>query len=117
MATKPILYGIPNCDTVRKARKWLAQHDIDYGFHDLRQDGIDAARMKRWLKKAEWEILLNRRGTTWRTLPNAVKDDLDGAQAMSLMIAHPTLIKRPVLEIGAAVHVGFKADHYAELFA
>lgn len=109
------LYGIKNCDTVKKARAWLAQHDIAYRFHDLRADGLDAARLQRWVKAVGWETLLNTRGTTWRQLPDADKQALDATGAIKLMLAHPTLIKRPVVEHGATVIVGFNAATYSKL--
>ena len=110
------LYGIPNCDTIRKARKWLDQHNIEYIFHDFRKDGIDAGQLENWSKQVGWETLLNRRGTTWRQLPEEVKETIDEARALDLMIEHPTLIKRPVLEHGKDVRVGFKEADYKTLF-
>ncbi len=109
------LYGIKNCDTVKKARAWLEQHDVAYRFHDLRTDGLDAARLKGWAKAVGWETLLNTRGTTWRQLPDADKHDLNAASAIKLMLAHPTLIKRPVLENGTVVTVGFSATTYSNI--
>jgi arsenate reductase (glutaredoxin) len=109
------LYGIKNCDTVKKARVWLEQHHVTYRFHDLRDDGLDAARLKGWIKTAGWETLLNTRSTTWRQLPDADKHDLDATRAAELMLAHPTLIKRPVLENGTEVTVGFSAVTYEKI--
>ena len=111
-----ILYGISNCDTVRKARRWLTEHDVDYVFHDLRKDGLNAKMLQHWNKKAGWEILLNKRGTTWRKLPETVRDKINQQSALDLMLKQPTLIKRPVLETGTQVHVGFATDHYTSLF-
>lgn len=111
-----ILYGIPNCDTVRKARKWLTTHGVEYQFHDLRKDGLSAKQLKYWAQTVGWETLLNRRGQTWRKLPANAKADLTEAGALKLMQAEPTLIKRPVLEIKPRVHVGFKDTDYEELF-
>lgn len=111
-----ILYGIGNCDTVRKARKWLASHDIDYRFHDFRKDGLTARQLKHWATVVGWETLLNRRGQTWRKLPDKAKADLNAASALKLMQAEPTLIKRPVLEVQSRVHVGFKDTDYQDLF-
>ena len=109
------LYGIKNCDTVKKARAWLEQHDVAYRFHDLRSDELDAPQLKRWIKAVGWETLLNTRGTTWRQLPEADRQGVDAAGAVRLMLAHPTLIKRPVLETGATVIVGFSVASYAPL--
>ena len=111
-----ILYGIGNCDTVRKARKWLTSHDIDYRFHDFRKDGLTARQLKHWATVVGWETLLNRRGQTWRNLPDKAKADLNAASALKLMQTEPTLIKRPVLEVQSRVHVGFKDTDYQDLF-
>ena len=110
--TTTTLYGIPNCDTVKKARKWLEANGIDYQFHDFRKDGIDEAMIRNWMKTQSWEILLNKRGTTWRQLPDDVKNAVDESRAVSLMAEHPTLIKRPVLTRGKTVLVGFKDTAY-----
>jgi arsenate reductase len=111
------LYGIKNCDTVRKARRWLEQHGVDYRFHDLRDDGLSRSRLTAWVKELGWEALLNRRATTWRQLPAARRDALDHAKAVDLMLEHPTLIKRPVLEIENRHYPGFKEERYSELFS
>ena len=110
------LYGIANCDTVRKARNWLSSHDVDYRFHDFRKDGLTARQLKHWATVVGWESLLNRRGQTWRKLPDREKADLSAASALKLMQAEPTLIKRPVLEIQSRVHVGFRDADYQNLF-
>ncbi|MHB8473379.1 MAG: ArsC family reductase [Gammaproteobacteria bacterium] len=110
------LYGIKNCDTVKKARRWLDAHAVDYRFHDLRSDGLDAARLKQWIKLVGWETLLNTRGTTWRQLSARDKRDLTEASASKLMLAYPTLVKRPVVEHGQAIVVGFNDDDYAARF-
>ena len=107
------LYGIPNCDTVRKARSWLDQRGVGYVFHDFKKEGADPVRLARWADAAGWEVLLNRRGTTFRALDEADKADLDGAKALRLMAAQPSLIKRPVVEHGDRVLVGFAADDWA----
>jgi len=112
-----ILYGIKNCDTVKKARKWLEAHRVEYRFHDLRVDGLDPTRLSTWVRAIGWEALLNRRGTTWRGLSESERADLDEERAMALMLAHPSLIKRPVLEYGGALRVGFDEADYAERFA
>jgi Spx/MgsR family transcriptional regulator len=109
------LYGIPNCDTCRKARKWLEAHSLSYRFHDLRADGLDEQTLRRWLRHADWKKVLNTRSTTWRKIPPAEKDDLDQARAIALMLANPTLVKRPVLEADGAITIGFSPDRYRVL--
>lgn len=112
------IYGIKNCDTMKKARAWLADHGIDARFHDYKAEGIDRARLQGWSKAVGWETLLNRAGTTFRKLDDADKADLDDAKAIALMLAQPSMIKRPVLELGKgqAPLVGFKPDIYAQAF-
>ena len=110
------LYGIPNCDTVRKARAWLDARGIDYAFHDYKKAGVDAAALEAWVDRLGWEVLLNRAGTTFRKLPDADRADLDRDKAVALMRAHPSTIKRPVLADGERLEVGFKPDRYATLF-
>jgi arsenate reductase (glutaredoxin) len=109
------VYGIKNCDTVKKARKWLDDHGVTYRFHDFRGDGLDAKQLDAWIGAAGWETLLNRRGTTWRKLPDAEREGIDAKRAAALMLEHPTLIKRPVIEHGKQVLVGFDPKAYAEL--
>ena len=106
------IYGIKNCDTMKKARAWLDAHGVAYRFHDYKQDGIDKARLAGWVGKVGWEALLNRAGTTFRKLPDAEKADLDERRAVALMLAQPSMIKRPVLEEGGKLLVGFKPDVY-----
>jgi len=106
------IYGIKNCDTMKKARAWLDKHGIDYNFHDYKTEGIDKDRLARWSKVAGWEVLLNRAGTTFRKLPDADKANLTEKKAMALMLAQPSMIKRPVLEIGGKLLVGFKPESY-----
>lgn len=110
------LYGIKSCDTVKKARRWLDTHNVEYRFHDLRSEGLDAERLKRWTKTVGWENLLNTRGTTWRQLPESARQSLSEAQARALMLAHPTLVKRPVVEHGKHVIVGFTEADYRQHF-
>jgi arsenate reductase (glutaredoxin) len=110
-----ILYGIKNCDTMKKARTWLDGHQVRYEFHDYKASGIDAASLARWCGKVGWETLLNRSGTTFRKLPDAQKTNLTERKAVALMLEQPSMIKRPVLEVGARVLVGFKPDFYAGL--
>ena len=112
------LYGIPNCDSVRAARKWLEAHNVEHQFHDFRKDGLDLQLLLSWVKELDWETLLNKRGTTWRKLPEALVQDLDQGKAFQLMLDEPTLIKRPVLDLGGGrFHVGFSEAEYEELFA
>lgn len=113
----PVLYGIKNCDTVRKARRWLDEHGVEYRFHDFRIDGLDAKRLQAWTDELGWETLLNRRGTTWRKLPGERKEDVDSARAVELMQEQPALIKRPVLDLGPRRLVGFDPERYADLLA
>jgi Spx/MgsR family transcriptional regulator len=109
------LYGIPNCDTCRKARKFLEQDGVDYRFHDLREDRLDRATLERWVASVGLDALLNRRSTTWRSLTPSERDVGDPAAAVALMARHPTLVKRPVAEKGEIVRVGFNAGVYREL--
>ena len=110
------IFGIPNCDTMKKARQWLTDQGIDYEFHDYKRTGADEQRLRRWVAQVGWEALLNRRGTTWHKLDEALKRDLDEAGAIRLMQANPSLIKRPVLEYGQRLQVGFKVEEYTALF-
>ena len=107
------LYGIPNCDTVKKARDWLSARGIAYAFHDYKKAGADPAKLAQWAEAAGWEKVLNRAGTTFRKLPEADKQDLDMAKAVALMAANPSCIKRPVLEHPGGLLVGFKPDEWA----
>jgi Spx/MgsR family transcriptional regulator len=107
------IYGITTCDTVRKARAWLDSKRVAYRFHDFRKDGLDAKTLGRWLDALGWEAVLNKAGTSFRALPEADKAGLDRAKAAALILANPTLVKRPVLETGAEVLVGFKPEIYA----
>ena len=106
------LYGIPNCDTVKKARDWLDARGFDYAFHDYKKEGADFLRLSAWSDAIGWEALLNRRGTTFRALADADKAQIDRAKAIHLMQAHPSLIKRPVVEHGGGVLVGFDAAEW-----
>ena len=114
--TKPVtIYGIRNCDTMKKARAWLDGHGVPYRFHDYRADGIDKARLEGWGREAGWERLLNRAGTTFRKLPEAERQDLDEVRAIALMLAQPSMIKRPVLEAEGKLLVGFRPEEYARI--
>jgi arsenate reductase len=108
------IYGIKACDTMKKARAWLDAHGVAYDFHDYKAVGIDRARLERWCKAVGWETLLNRAGTTFRKLPDADKTALTETKAIALMLAQPSMIKRPVLDLGARLLVGFKPEIYAK---
>jgi Spx/MgsR family transcriptional regulator len=110
------LYGIRNCDTMKKARAWLDRHGVVYDFHDYKAAGIDRDRLSRWVGKVGWEVLLNRSGTTFRKLPDAEKENLSEKRALALMLAQPSIIKRPVLESGSKLLVGFKPELYEAAF-
>ncbi len=108
------IYGIKNCDTMKKARAWLDKHKVDYAFHDYKSAGIARARLEAWAKKAGWETLLNRAGTTFKKLPDKDKENVTEKKAIALMLAQPSMIKRPVLEMsGGKLLVGFKPEEYA----
>jgi len=110
------LYGIKNCDTVKKARQWLDQNDILYQFHDFRADGLTLAQLNDFAARQDWSMLLNRSSTSWRQLSAEQQTDLTLEKALLLMLNTPTLIKRPILDVGDKLIIGFKADHYqAEL--
>ena len=111
------LYGIKACDTMKKARTWLDEHGVDYQFHDYKSEGIDAERLQAWCAEHGWEVILNRKGTTFRKLDDTQKSDLDQARAIDLMLAQPSMIKRPVLDLGDKTLVGFKPDNYQAALA
>ena len=110
------IYGIRNCDTMKKARAWLDAHKVDYAFHDYKAAGIERGKLEGWAKKAGWETLLNKAGTTFRKLPDKDKEGLTEKKAIALMLAQPSLIRRPVLELGGGkLLVGFKPEQYQAL--
>jgi arsenate reductase len=111
------IYGIPNCDTMKKARTWLEAHKVSADFHDYKKAGIDKAALEGWAKKVGWEVLLNRAGTTFKKLPDADKDGITEKKAIALMLAQPSMIKRPVLEAKGKITVGFKSEIYKALFS
>ena len=116
-SAKPVtIYGIKACDTMKKARVWLDTHGVAHAFHDYKVVGIDQATLKRWAGQVGWEKLLNRSGTTFRKLPDLDRDNIDEAKAIRLMIAQPSMIKRPVLDMGGDLLVGFKPEQYAARF-
>jgi len=110
------IYGIRNCDTMKKARAWLDARGVAYRFHDYKAEGIDAASLTRFVDTLGWEAVLNRAGTTFRALPDADKQDLDAARAIALMQAQPSMIKRPILDREGALTAGFKPEIYETLF-
>ncbi|EGV27737.1 ArsC family protein [Thiorhodococcus drewsii AZ1] len=109
------LYGIPNCDTVKKARAWLNARGIAYQFHDYKKQGLDESRLRAWVDELGWDALLNRRGTTWRRLPDAVREGIDETTAIQLMLEQPSIIRRPLLDTGESRHLGFSETQYEEL--
>ena len=113
---KPVLYGIRNCDTVKKARAWLDSKGVDYDFHDYKSAGIDRARLAAWTRELGWERVLNRAGTTFRKLPDADKEGLDEERAIDLMLALPSMIRRPLLDLGDRRVIGFDEKAYAQAF-
>ena len=115
MAKSITIYGIKNCDTMTKARAWLGKHGVNYSFHDYKTAGIERERLQQWCKKVGWETLLNRAGTTFRKLSDKDKNGLDERKAVVLMLAQPSMIKRPVLELGGGkLLVGFAPELYGE---
>ena len=110
------IYGIKNCDTVKRARTWLEAHKLAHQFHDYKVAGIDKATLEGWAKKVGWEVLLNRAGTTFKKLPDTDKVNLTEKKAIALMLAQPSMIKRPVLEAKGKLTVGFKPEEYQKLF-
>jgi len=110
------MFGIPHCDTIKKARKWLMAQGIDYQFHDYKKEGVNRDFLTKWCAAKGWETLLNRRGTTWRKLPDDLKEDVDEAKAIHLMMENPSMIKRPVLVTSGGITVGFSPEIYQALF-
>lgn len=111
------IYGIPNCDTMKKARNWLEANGVDYAYHDYRASGLEPKRLDAWVEKLGWEVLLNKASTSFRALPDGDKKDLTAKKAKALMLANPTMIKRPVLDLGDSLLVGFKPDLYEKRLA
>jgi arsenate reductase len=109
------IYGIKNCDTMKKAREWLASHEVQCTLHDYKTAGLDPAVLARWCGEVGWETLLNRAGTTFRKLPETQRQNLNERKAVSLMLAQPSMIKRPVLEYGKRLLVGFKPELYEQV--
>ena len=109
------IYGIPNCDTMKKARKWLQSNDLEYEFHDYKKLGVPEKNLQQWVNKAGWDTVLNKRGTSWRKLPEHIKENIDESSAIEVMIDNPSAIKRPVLESGNMLLIRFKEDEYKSL--
>ncbi|MDH5517236.1 MAG: ArsC family reductase [Gammaproteobacteria bacterium] len=110
------VYGIPNCDTMKKARKWLEANGIDYEFHDYKKQGISKVKLKDWCKQADWELLLNRRGTTWRKLDDETKTTVNKTLAIDIMAENTSIIKRPVIETGSDILIGFSVESFEQAF-
>lgn len=111
------MYGIKNCDTIKKARKWLEENGVEYQFHDYKKDGLEQSQLEAWVDELGFEALVNKRGTTWRKLDEEVKAGIDRDSAIVLMLANASIIKRPLLITQDAKTLGFKADEYAQLFS
>jgi len=109
------LYGIPNCDTMKKARKWLKANGVDYEFHDYKKLGVAEEKLQSWVKQAGWESVLNKRGTTWRKLDDTIRKSMDEASAIKAMLDNPSMIKRPILESGSTLLIGFNEADYLRL--
>ena len=110
------IYGIKNCDTMKKAMIWLEEHNIAFDFHDYKKSDIDQASLEIWLSKAPWDELINKRGTTWRKLPEESKENIDNEKAIQLMLENTSLIKRPALLVDDNLHLGFKEETYSLIF-
>jgi arsenate reductase (glutaredoxin) len=113
----PTLYAIRSCDTCRQARQWLDAHGIEHRVHDLRDDGVNIQMLERWADHVDWRELLNTRSLTWRKLPEVDRSNMSLSRALAVMLDQPTLVKRPVLEHGGGIEVGFSPARYAQLFA
>jgi len=110
----PVMYGIPNCDTIKKARKWLTQHNIKYQFHDYKKLGTDEQQLQNWLQELGWEQLINKRGTTWRKLDESIKSSMDNEAAIQVMQDNPSIIKRPLLILKDQKILGFNENTYTQ---
>ena len=110
------LYGIPNCDTMKKARSWLDKHGIEYEFHNYKKQGVPEKELNAWVKQLGWEVLLNKRGTTWRQLDEDTKAKVNQASAIQIMLDNPSIIKRPVLDADGQLEVGFSEKNYQQVF-
>jgi Spx/MgsR family transcriptional regulator len=110
------MYGIPNCDTIKKAKKWLTEADIAFDLHDYRKQGVDEKLIETFFQQLGWEQVLNKRGTTYRKLSQQQKDELSETSAISLLLEQPAMIKRPILLVDGQLHIGFKAEQYQQIF-
>jgi Spx/MgsR family transcriptional regulator len=110
------LYGIANCDTMKKTRAWLDARGVEYRFHDYKKQGLDEERLRAWVAELGWEELINRRGTTWRKLPDPVREGMDSEAAVGVMLENPSIIRRPLLDTGEVRHLGFSEARYEEIF-
>ena len=111
-----IIYGISNCDTVKKAKNWLDKHNIDYQFHDFRKQGLDKKTIDGWLKTVAWDKILNKRSTSWRNLDASIQQTINESNVVDLLIDNPTLIKRPVMDVNDTITIGFNSDTYKGIF-
>ena len=111
-----IIYGISNCDTVKKAKNWLDKHNIDYQFHDFRKQGLDKKIIDGWLKTVTWDKILNKRSTSWRNLDPSIQQTINESNVVDLIIENPTLIKRPVMDVNDTITIGFNSDTYEGIF-
>jgi Spx/MgsR family transcriptional regulator len=111
------MFGIPNCDTIKKAKKWLEANELDYQFHNYRKDGISEEMVRQFCEKLGWEQVVNKRGTTYRQLTQEQKDSLNQETAISLLVEHSAMIKRPILDVDGTLHIGFKAEQYQQVFS
>jgi arsenate reductase len=116
MTKSVTIYGIKNCDTMKKARAWLDKHGVTYAFHDYKIEGVAKSDLEKWAKAVGWEILLNRAGTTFRKLPSKDKENITEKRAIALMLEQPAMIKRPVLDVGGKLTVGFKPENCEKIF-
>ena len=110
------LFGIPNCDSIKKSKKWLKENNIEFEFHDYKKQGVPEKELRSWIKQVGWEVLLNKRGTTWRKLDDDTKNSVNEKEAIQIMMDNPSIIKRPVLNSNNVITVGFKPEIYKELF-
>ncbi len=110
------MYGIPNCDTIKKAKKWLQEADISFDFHDYRKNGVDNTLVETFCQQLGWEQVLNKRGTTYRQLTQEQKESVDQQSVVPLLVEHPAMIKRPILNVDGQLHIGFKAPQYSDIF-
>ncbi|WED27411.1 ArsC family reductase [Vibrio sp. DW001] len=110
------MYGIPNCDTIKKAKKWLQEADISFDFHDYRKNGVDNNLVEGFCQQLGWEQVLNKRGTTYRQLTQEQKESIDQQSVVPLLVEHPAMIKRPILNVDGQLHIGFKAPQYSDIF-